>query len=86
MVLGNIDINVFTFFSNGINIRLPEFEVEQALTTLARLDREKNLLARDITAIDLRLPGRVTVRLSDEAFAARQEAEKKAKAKARREA
>jgi cell division protein FtsQ len=32
---------------------------------------------RDITVIDLRLPDRVTVRLSDDAFQAREEAVKK---------
>ena len=55
-------------------------------TTLVQLDRDKKLLSRDIAAIDLRLPDRVTVRLSDEACAARQEAlkDKKAKKKARR--
>ena len=33
---------------NGIDVRLPETDVEGALETLARLDREKNLLIRDI--------------------------------------
>jgi cell division protein FtsQ len=55
--------------------------VERALDTLVQLDRDKKLLSRDITAVDLRLPDRVTVRLSDEAFAARQEALKDKKAK-----
>ena len=61
---------------------LPEKDADQALATLADLDREKKLLSRDITAIDLRLPDRVTVRLSDEAAQAREEALKpKAKRK-----
>ena len=38
---------------------------------LVELDREKNLITRDIVAIDLRLPDRVTVRLSDAAAQAR---------------
>ena len=59
---------------NGIDIRLPESDVETALATLVDLDREKKLLSRDITAVDLRLPDRVTVRLSDEAGQAREEA------------
>lgn len=59
---------------NGIDVRLPETGVESALATLVDLDREKKLLARDITVIDLRLPDRVTVRLSDEAAQAREEA------------
>jgi cell division protein FtsQ len=62
---------------NGIDVRLPESGVASALETLARLDREKSLLSRDITAVDLRLSDRVTVRLSDSAAAAREEAIKK---------
>ncbi|MEW6450609.1 MAG: cell division protein FtsQ/DivIB [Pseudomonadota bacterium] len=58
---------------NGIDIRLPENDVGQALDMLTKLDREKKLLTRDIAAIDMRLPDRVTVRLSDEAAAAREE-------------
>src|SRR5271169_349706 len=59
---------------NGIDVRLPETNVEQALDRLVALDREKKILSRDILAIDLRLPDRVTVRLSDAAAAAREEA------------
>lgn len=58
---------------NGIDVRLPEKDADQALATLADLDREKQILSRDIIAIDLRLPDRVTVRLSDEAAQAREE-------------
>ncbi len=58
---------------NGIDVRLPENDVGQALDMLTKLDREKKLLTRDIAAIDMRLPDRVTVRLSDEAAAAREE-------------
>src|SRR4029079_4764386 len=60
--------------ANGISVRLPEDDVVGALDRLIQLDRDKKLLTRDITAIDLRLPDRLTVRLSDEAYAARQEA------------
>jgi len=63
---------------NGIDVRLPETGVEGALDTLARLDREKSLLTRDVLAVDLRLSDRVTVRLSDAAAQAREEAFKKA--------
>ena len=62
---------------NGIDVRLPDSDVEQALATLTRLDHEKSLLGRDITAVDLRLPGRLTVRLSDAAAQAREEGLKK---------
>jgi len=63
---------------NGIDVRLPEADVEAALATLTRLDAEKKLLTRDVTSVDLRLPDRVSVRLSDAAAAAREEALKKA--------
>jgi cell division protein FtsQ len=66
---------------NGIDVRLPDTDVERALETLARLNAEKNLLNRDITAVDLRLPDRLTVRLSDAVAQAREEALKKATTK-----
>lgn len=66
---------------NGIDIRLPEAEPVAAIEQLVALDKEKQLLARDITAIDLRVRDRVTVRLSDAAAAARAEAVKEKKGK-----
>lgn len=66
---------------NGVDILLPESGAEQALDTLAKLDREKKLLDRDITLVDLRLSDRVTVRLSDAAAQARDEAIKAKAAK-----
>ncbi len=59
---------------NGIDVRLPETGMEQALDMLLKLDRDNKILSRDIAAIDLRLADRVTVQLSDEAAAARLEA------------
>lgn len=59
---------------NGIDVRLPEHGVESALQLLARLDRDKKLLSRDIVSVDLRLPDRVTVKLSEGAALAREEA------------
>ncbi|HXF89256.1 MAG TPA: cell division protein FtsQ/DivIB [Xanthobacteraceae bacterium] len=59
---------------NGIDVRLPENGVESALQTLAMLDRDKKLLSRDIVAVDLRLADRVTVKLSEGAALAREEA------------
>ena len=66
---------------SGLDVRLPDANVEAALDTLARLDREKALLTRDITAVDLRLADRVTVRVSDAVAQAREEAIKKASKK-----
>src|SRR5215472_13217335 len=54
--------------TNGMDIRLPEGDLQGALDRLVKLDREKKLLSRDLTSIDLRLPDRVTVRLSDAAL------------------
>jgi cell division protein FtsQ len=59
---------------NGIDVRLPETDVGAALDRLVTLDRDKKLLSRDLTMVDLRLPDRVTVRLSDAAAQARDEA------------
>jgi cell division protein FtsQ len=59
---------------NGIEVRLPETDPGKALDTLVQLDRDNKILNRDIAVVDLRLPDRVTVRLSDEAAAARAEA------------
>jgi cell division protein FtsQ len=53
--------------TNGIDVRLPERNLDQALTLLTSLDRDKQLMSRDITAIDLRLPDRISVRLSEDA-------------------
>src|SRR5581483_4681926 len=58
---------------NGINVRLPENDVEPALDRLVALDHDKKLLTRDIVAVDLRLPDRVTVQLSDAAAQTRDE-------------
>ena len=45
---------------------------------LVELDRNRKILSRDILAVDLRLPDRVTVRQSDAAAAARDQALKDA--------
>lgn len=60
--------------TNGMDVRLPENDLQVALDRLVKLDRDKNLLSRDIASIDLRLPDRVTVRLSDAALQAREDA------------
>jgi cell division protein FtsQ len=57
--------------ADGIDVRLPEKGVDAALATLTKLDKDEKLFSRDITAIDLRLPDRLTVRLSEDAAKAR---------------
>ena len=56
--------------TSGIEIMLPDDNVAEALTSLAKLDRERGVLKRDIAAVDLRLLDRVTVRLRATASAA----------------
>lgn len=56
---------------NGLDVRLPETGVAGAVERLVVLNREASLITRDITSIDLRLPDRVTVRLSPAAAQAR---------------
>ena len=69
---------------NGVEVLLPEDDPDRALQILTDLDRDKSLLSRDITVVDLRLPDRVTVRQSDAAAAARDEALKAAEKAARK--
>ena len=66
---------------SGIDIRLPETESAAAIESLIALDRDRKLLSRDITAIDLRIADRVTIRQSDAAASARAEALKDKKPK-----
>jgi cell division protein FtsQ len=69
---------------DGLDIRLPEQDVGNALAALSKLDREDRLFSRDIVAVDMRLPDRLTVQLSDDAAKARDELfkDKKPKKKA----
>jgi len=57
---------------NGVRIMLPEDEPIKALAQVERLDREKNLLSRDISGVDLRLDDRVTVQLTPSGMEQRQ--------------
>jgi cell division protein FtsQ len=51
---------------NGIDLMLPIDDPGGALVAVAALDASKQLLSRDIAAVDLRLPGRTVVRLTAE--------------------
>ena len=66
---------------DGLDIRLPENDVGNALAALSRLDKEEKLFSRDITAVDMRLPDRLTVQLSEDAAKAREELFKDKKTK-----
>jgi len=69
---------------DGLDIRLPENDVGNALAALSKLDKEEQLFSRDIVAIDMRLPDRLTVQLSEDAAKAREDLfkDKKPKKKA----
>lgn len=51
---------------NGVEVKLPEDGVADALRELAEAEASSRLLERDIVAIDLRLPGKMVVRLAHE--------------------
>jgi cell division protein FtsQ len=71
---------------DGVEVMLPESDTERAFRLLVDLERNSKLLSRDIVAVDLRLPDRITVRQSDAAATARdqslKDAEKAKKSKA----
>ena len=58
--------------TNGVTVKLPERDPFAALATLMRLQREARILDKDVMAIDLRAPGRVTLRLTEEGLASRE--------------
>ncbi|MCK1335007.1 cell division protein FtsQ/DivIB [Bradyrhizobium sp. 38] len=58
---------------DGLDIRLPEQDVGNALAMLSRLDKEDRLFSRDIVAVDLRLSDRLVVQLSEDAAKARED-------------
>jgi cell division protein FtsQ len=62
---------------NGLDVRLPELNADEALARLVKLDREQKILDKDVLAVDLRMADRVVVRLTEEAAATRAEAQKK---------
>ena len=52
---------------NGITVKLPEADEDQALDQLAAIDRDAGLLSRDIAAVDMRFADRLVVQLTPEA-------------------
>jgi cell division protein FtsQ len=69
---------------DGLDIRLPENDVGNALAALSKIDKEDKLFSRDIIAVDMRLSDRLIVQLSDDAAKAREDLlkDKKPKKKA----
>lgn len=56
---------------NGVTLLLPEQDPKAALARIAALDESNGLLSKDIVSIDLRLDGRMYVRLTPDAAARR---------------
>lgn len=54
-------------YKSGLRVQLPELGVAQALRQLATLEKEFKLLERDVTVIDLRVPGVLAVKPSEDA-------------------
>lgn len=75
-------------FDNGVRVLLPEQDVKRALAEVDVLQRQKNILGRDIFSLDMRLDDRVTVQLTPSGLEQREkmlkEREKAAKAAGRR--
>lgn len=59
---------------NGVTLRLPEENISAALKRFAAFDAGRDVLSRDVLAVDLRLDDRVTLRLSEAALERRREA------------
>lgn len=57
--------------SNGVEVMLPEKDAGVALRQLARLQADSRILDKDIVSLDFRTPGRLFVRLTEQAAAAR---------------
>ncbi len=66
---------------DGLDIRLPENDVGNALAALSKMDKDDKLFSRDIVVVDMRLPDRLTVQLSEDAAKAREELFKEKKKK-----
>ncbi|WP_052065610.1 cell division protein FtsQ/DivIB [Thalassospira australica] len=63
--------------ANGMFVRLPEQDMDKAWQRLAMLNREHDILERDVLIVDLRLPDRTFVRLTPGAAELRRNPPKK---------
>ncbi len=57
--------------TNGVIVKLPELNPQAAVETLLKLQRSDRVLDRAALSLDLRVPGRMFVRLTEEAVEAR---------------
>ncbi len=68
---------------SGVEVELPELDAVDTLARLVEIERQSKILEKDVISIDLRIPGRITARLSEDAAAQRAEyLAKRPKAKA----
>ena len=51
---------------HNITVKLPEQDMELALSRLAQMQKQKNILGRSIASIDMRQPQRVLVTPTDD--------------------
>ena len=65
--------------NSGIDVRLPQDNPQEALKTLAEMERQNRILEKDILAIDLRVPGKMEVLLTEEGAAAHADQQPKKK-------
>ena len=56
---------------SGVEVELPEIGAESALQRFGEIERQSKVLEKDLISIDLRIPGRITARLSEDAAAQR---------------
>jgi cell division protein FtsQ len=59
--------------ADGVDVLLPESNPAAAVASLVRLQREAHILDKALLSIDLRQPGRMVARLTEDAAAARAE-------------
>ena len=56
---------------SGVEVQLPELDALDTLKRLADIERQSRILEKDVISIDLRIPGRITARLTEDAAAQR---------------
>ncbi|HCR86220.1 MAG TPA: hypothetical protein DIV86_06025 [Alphaproteobacteria bacterium] len=61
-VVGNRRFDII--LENGVTVRLPEKDPKKAWKKLAEIEKEKNILSKDIQYIDLRIEGQVVTGLN----------------------
>jgi cell division protein FtsQ len=59
---------------SGLDVKLPEDNPQSAIAELLTLQRQSRILEKDAMALDFRVPGRIFVRLTDDAASAWAEA------------